>query len=76
MLSGYDDWLFQSGVLIIDGWLKLMAPAQTAVIFKELRLMLHSVLKSLIRNPEVLLYASLSSEIMEYFEIDLYAYKN
>lgn len=61
---------------MIDGWLKLMAPAQTAVIFKELRLMLHSVLKSLIRNPEVLLFASLSSEIREYFEVDLYVYED
>ncbi|XP_010065338.2 DExH-box ATP-dependent RNA helicase DExH7, chloroplastic isoform X1 [Eucalyptus grandis] len=52
LFGGSIDIQHKSGVLIIDGWLKLMAPAQTAVIFKELRLMLHSVLKSLIRNPE------------------------
>lgn len=45
--------LLQTGLIIIDGWLKLTAPAQTAVLFKELRLMLHAVLKELIRKPEV-----------------------
>jgi len=43
----------QSGSVTIDGWLKLTAPAQTAVLFKELRLTLHSILKDLIRKPEV-----------------------
>ncbi|EFH64483.1 helicase domain-containing protein [Arabidopsis lyrata subsp. lyrata] len=42
----------QSGSVTIDGWLKLTAPAQTAVLFKELRLTLHSILKDLIRKPE------------------------
>ncbi|KAF1887143.1 hypothetical protein Lal_00040740 [Lupinus albus] len=42
----------QSGLIIIDGWLKLTAPAQIAVLFKELRLTLHSILKELIRKPE------------------------
>ncbi|EOA34704.1 hypothetical protein CARUB_v10022272mg [Capsella rubella] len=42
----------QSGSVTIDGWLKLTAPAQTAVLFKELRLTLHSILKNLIRKPE------------------------
>uniref|UniRef100_A0A1J3CC48 RNA helicase n=1 Tax=Noccaea caerulescens TaxID=107243 RepID=A0A1J3CC48_NOCCA len=42
----------QSGSVTIDGWLKLAAPAQTAVLFKELRLTLHSILKDLIRKPE------------------------
>lgn len=48
-------WCFflQTGLVIVDGWLKLTAPAQTAVLFKELRLTLHSVLKELIRKPEV-----------------------
>lgn len=41
------------GLVTIDGWLKLTAPAQTAVLFKELRLTLHSILKELIRKPEV-----------------------
>jgi ATP-dependent RNA helicase DHX29 len=43
----------QSGSVTIDGWLKVAAPAQTAVLFKELRLTLHSILKDLIRKPEV-----------------------
>ncbi|KAJ4966079.1 hypothetical protein NE237_017928 [Protea cynaroides] len=42
----------QSGLVVIDGWLKLTAPAQIAVLFKELRSTLHSVLKELIRKPE------------------------
>ncbi|OVA04113.1 Helicase [Macleaya cordata] len=43
----------QTGLVSIDGWLKLSAPAQIAVLFKELRLTLHSVLKELIRKPEI-----------------------
>ncbi|KAF8411854.1 hypothetical protein HHK36_004413 [Tetracentron sinense] len=42
----------QTGLVTLDGWLKLTAPAQTAVLFKELRLTLHSVLKELIKKPE------------------------
>lgn len=42
----------QTGQVTIDGWLKLTAPAQIAVLFKELRLALHSILKELIRKPE------------------------
>ncbi|EXB29033.1 ATP-dependent RNA helicase DHX29 [Morus notabilis] len=42
----------QTGLVTIDGWLKLKAPAQTAVLFKELRSTLHSILKELIRKPE------------------------
>ncbi|KAJ9552389.1 hypothetical protein OSB04_016434 [Centaurea solstitialis] len=42
----------QTGVVTIDGWLKMAAPAQTAVLFKELRLTLHSILKELIRKPQ------------------------
>ncbi|KAK7363934.1 hypothetical protein VNO77_06099 [Canavalia gladiata] len=42
----------QTGLITIDGWLKLTAPAQIAVLFKELRLALHSMLKELIRRPE------------------------
>ncbi|XP_062083856.1 DExH-box ATP-dependent RNA helicase DExH7, chloroplastic isoform X2 [Humulus lupulus] len=42
----------QTGLVIIDGWLKLAAPAQIAVLFKELRLTLHSILKDLIKKPE------------------------
>ncbi|KAF5961534.1 hypothetical protein HYC85_002743 [Camellia sinensis] len=43
----------QSGLVTIDGWIKLVAPAQIAVLFKELRLTLHSVLKELIRKPQL-----------------------
>ncbi|XP_078435192.1 RNA helicase family protein isoform X2 [Wolffia australiana] len=43
----------QIGVVIIDGWLKLKASAQTAVLFKELRSTLHAVLRELIKKPEV-----------------------
>ncbi|KAH7575828.1 hypothetical protein JRO89_XS02G0227800 [Xanthoceras sorbifolium] len=42
----------QTGQVTIDGWLKLMAPAQTAVLFKELRSTLHTILQEMIRNPE------------------------
>ncbi|XP_071736859.1 DExH-box ATP-dependent RNA helicase DExH7, chloroplastic [Rutidosis leptorrhynchoides] len=42
----------QTGLVTIDGWLKMAAPAQTAVLFKELRLTLHSILKELIRKPQ------------------------
>ncbi|CAK9165418.1 unnamed protein product [Ilex paraguariensis] len=41
----------QTGLVTIDGWLKMAAPAQTAVLFKELRLTLHSILEELIRKP-------------------------
>ncbi|XAR56314.1 RNA helicase [Bertholletia excelsa] len=43
----------QAGLVIIDRWIKLAAPAQIAVLFKELRLTLHSVLKELIRKPQM-----------------------
>ncbi|KAL5182262.1 DExH-box ATP-dependent RNA helicase DExH7, chloroplastic [Glycine soja] len=52
LFGGSIDVLHQTGQLIIDGWLKLTAPAQIAVLFKELRLALHSILKELIRKPE------------------------
>ncbi|XP_031281011.1 DExH-box ATP-dependent RNA helicase DExH7, chloroplastic-like, partial [Pistacia vera] len=42
----------QTGQVNIDGWLNLNAPAQTAVLFKELRVTLHYILKKMIRNPE------------------------
>ncbi|XP_059648206.1 DExH-box ATP-dependent RNA helicase DExH7, chloroplastic isoform X1 [Cornus florida] len=42
----------QTGIITIDGWLKLTAPAQIAVLFKQLRLTLLSVLKELIRKPQ------------------------
>ncbi|KAH9685256.1 DExH-box ATP-dependent RNA helicase DExH7 [Citrus sinensis] len=43
----------QTGQVTIDGWLKVTAPAQIAVLFKELRLTLHSILRQMIRNPQV-----------------------
>ncbi|CAH2034642.1 unnamed protein product, partial [Thlaspi arvense] len=51
----------QSGSVTIDGWLKLAEPAQTAVLFKEFWLTLHSILKDLIQKPEVLSTTKLSS---------------
>ncbi|KAJ9687568.1 hypothetical protein PVL29_016165 [Vitis rotundifolia] len=52
LFGGSINVLHQSGMVNIDGWLKLAAPAQIAVLFKELRVTLHSVLKELIRIPE------------------------
>lgn len=46
-------FLLQTGLVTIDGWLKLAAPARTAVLFKELRSTLDSILKELIRKPQV-----------------------
>ncbi|KAI3445599.1 hypothetical protein Pfo_002264 [Paulownia fortunei] len=43
----------QTGLVIVDNWLKMAAPAQTAVLFKELRFTLHSILKELISKPQV-----------------------
>ncbi|KAK4491261.1 hypothetical protein RD792_001997 [Penstemon davidsonii] len=45
--------ILQTGLITIDNWLKMAAPAQTAVLFKELRLTLHSILKELISKPQV-----------------------
>lgn len=42
----------QTGQVSVDGWLKMDAPAQTAVLFKELRTALDSVLQELMRNPK------------------------
>ncbi|CAJ1940435.1 unnamed protein product [Sphenostylis stenocarpa] len=52
LFGGSINVLHQTGQVTIDGWLKLTAPAQVAVLFKELRLALHSILKELIRKPE------------------------
>ena len=46
-------FLWQTGLVTIDDWIKLAAPSQIAVLFKELRLTLHSILKELIRKPQV-----------------------
>ncbi|CAD6263671.1 unnamed protein product [Miscanthus lutarioriparius] len=43
----------QTGVVVIDGWLRLSAAAQTAVLFKQLRITLDAVLKELTRKPEM-----------------------
>ncbi|ONM17402.1 DExH-box ATP-dependent RNA helicase DExH7, chloroplastic isoform X2 [Zea mays] len=43
----------QTGVVVIDGWLRLSAAAQTAVLFKQLRMTLDAVLKELTRKPEM-----------------------
>ncbi|KAH6766489.1 RNA helicase family protein [Perilla frutescens var. hirtella] len=42
----------QTGSVIVDNWLKMAAPAQTGVLFKELRCTLHSILKELISKPQ------------------------
>ncbi|KAG9147531.1 hypothetical protein Leryth_007315 [Lithospermum erythrorhizon] len=42
----------QTGLIVIDGWLKIKAPAQTAVLFKELRSILRSIFKELISKPQ------------------------
>ncbi|CAM6038869.1 unnamed protein product [Sphagnum compactum] len=42
----------QSGRVIVDGWLEMNAPAQTAVLFKELRIALDSVLQERIVMPQ------------------------
>lgn len=62
--------LFQTGVVVIDGWLRLSAAAQTAVLFKQLRITLDAVLKELTRKPEVrciflLLNMQWPSDVME-----------
>lgn len=62
LFGGSINILHQTGLVTIDGWLKLTAPAQTAVLFKELRLTLHSVLNELIRKPEMA--AVVNNEVM------------
>ncbi|KAK9162124.1 hypothetical protein Syun_003026 [Stephania yunnanensis] len=57
LFGGTIDVQHQSGQVIIDGWLKLTAPAQTAVLFKELRLRLHHILGELIKKPEMAMVA-------------------
>ncbi|KAL6650601.1 hypothetical protein ACP70R_009526 [Stipagrostis hirtigluma subsp. patula] len=47
----------QTGVVVIDGWLRLSAAAQTAVLFKQLRMTLDAVLKELTRKPEMATFA-------------------
>eukprot|EP00898_Chlorokybus_atmophyticus_P004343 jgi/Chlat1/490/Chrsp103S00981 len=43
----------ESGEILIDGWLRFKAPAQIAVLFKELRRAINSVLSDKIRRPEL-----------------------
>ncbi|XP_021743071.1 DExH-box ATP-dependent RNA helicase DExH7, chloroplastic [Chenopodium quinoa] len=52
----------QLGLVTVDGWLKVAAPAQTAVLFKELRSTLQSVLDGLIRNPQ---RATVENEVVQ-----------
>ncbi|XP_074275039.1 DExH-box ATP-dependent RNA helicase DExH7, chloroplastic isoform X2 [Silene latifolia] len=42
----------QVGLVTVDSWLKISAPAQTGVLFKQLRLTLQSVLDDLIKKPQ------------------------
>lgn len=44
----------QTGLVLVDDWLKMAAPAQTSVLFKQLRLTLHSILKGLISKPQAI----------------------
>ncbi|XP_020590261.1 DExH-box ATP-dependent RNA helicase DExH7, chloroplastic isoform X2 [Phalaenopsis equestris] len=48
----------QMGSIIIDNWMKLTAPAQIAVLFKQLRLTLDAVLKDFIRKPEMMSFSN------------------
>jgi ATP-dependent RNA helicase DHX29 len=43
----------QTGRVTVDGWLEMNAPAQTAVLFKELRVALNGVLQERIGKPQV-----------------------
>lgn len=43
----------QTGRVTVDGWLEMNAPAQTAVLFKELRVALNAVLQERIWKPQV-----------------------
>jgi len=60
VISPYDLLLFggtinvqhQTGRVIVDGWLEMNAPAQTAVLFKELRGALDTVLQERIGMPQ------------------------
>lgn len=42
----------QTGSVTVDSWLKMNTPAQTAVLFKELRLALRSILQELLQKPK------------------------
>lgn len=42
----------QTQSVTVDSWLKMNAPAQTAVVFKELRLALRSILQELLQKPK------------------------
>lgn len=50
----------QTGRVIVDGWLEMNAPAQTAVLFKELRGALDTVLQERIGMPQVHAFDSLT----------------
>lgn len=60
VISPYDLLLFggdisvqhQTGRVTVDGWLEMNAPAQTAVLFKELRVALNGVLQERIGKPQ------------------------
>lgn len=60
--KGTDCLCFQTGVVVIDGWLRLSAAAQTAVLFKQLRITLDAVLKELTRKPEVCIFLLLNMQ--------------
>lgn len=51
LLGGSLDILHQSGYVQIDGWLKIKAAAPVAVLVKQLRQALESVLERRISSP-------------------------
>ncbi|XP_015580752.1 DExH-box ATP-dependent RNA helicase DExH7, chloroplastic isoform X1 [Ricinus communis] len=52
LFGGFINVQHQTGLVTVDGWLKLTAPAQYAVLFKEFRSAMHSLLKELVQKPK------------------------
>jgi ATP-dependent RNA helicase DHX29 len=42
----------EEGVVLVDGWIRVKAAAQTAVLVKQLRAALAGLLERLVREPE------------------------
>ncbi|KAJ7562998.1 hypothetical protein O6H91_03G092300 [Diphasiastrum complanatum] len=55
----------QTGHVTVDGWLEMKAAAQTAVLFKELRIALDSVLRESIEKPQENM-SSRSTEVIRF----------
>lgn len=54
----------QEGRIVVDGWLEMNAPAQTAVLFKELRKKLDALLIEKINRKQIS-STSNTKELME-----------